>query len=524
MSENHRIAKAATVIGLGTFSSRILGFLRDMVIAHFFGAGMAADAFFVAFRIPNLWRRLVGEGSLTISFVPVYTEYMTQRSEEESSEVVNAAFSIGGVILLVLCLLGVFFSPILIRVVAPGFLKIPEKFQLTVTLNQIIFPYLFFMGLFAICMGILNSRKHFFAPALAPIFLNISIILSVFFFYHRFEKPVMTLAVGVLAGGVLQLLFQIPFLRKRGVRFHFNFNFRHSAIRQIGLLMIPGLIGTAVYQLNVFIDTIFASFLPGGSVSYLYFADRLLEFPLGIFAIAVGVAALPSLSELVSKGKMEEMKETLLFALRLVSFISIPAMIGFIALKTPMINLLFQRGMFDYTATVMTARALLCYSVGLWAIAGSRILAPAFYSLQDSWTPLKIGLICLGANIILNSILIIPMKHAGLALATSLSSILNLILLLWKIGARLGGMDLRKDAGAILRIFFCSLPMGFVAYFICSFGEWSSSGHNGMKVILLCIGIILGIAAYLGCSLWAKNEEMLFLLRMVKKKERLRSG
>jgi putative peptidoglycan lipid II flippase len=516
MSENHKIAKAATIIGTGTFLSRILGFLRDMVIAHFFGAGMAADAFFVAFRIPNLWRRLVGEGSLTISFIPVYSEYLTQRSEEESREVTHIAFTLVGVILLILTVLGILFSPILIRIIAPGFIRIPEKFQLTVTLNQIIFPYLFFMGLVALCMGILNSLRHFFAPAFAPIFLNISIIASVFLFYHTFQKPVMALAVGVLAGGVIQLLFQIPFLLKKGISFRFNFNYRHPAIKKIGFLMIPGLIGTAVYQFNVFIDTIFASFLPGGSVSYLYFADRLMEFPLGIFAIALGMAALPSLSELASKGRTEELRKTVSFTFRLVSFISIPAMVGLIALKTPIINLLFQRGLFDYSATVMTAKALFFYSVGLWAIAGVRTVVPAFYSLQDTWTPLKIALICLGANVLFNAIFIIPLKHAGLALATSLSSTLNLILLFRKLGPKLGKIDIRKNIQSLLRIFLCSLPMGFAAYFICSFGNWSNTGNEIEKVLLLGTGMVVGLGVYLACSYWMKNEEMRFLLKMLR--------
>jgi len=519
MSETHRITKAATTIGMGTFLSRILGFLRDMVIAHFFGAGMAADAFFVAFRIPNLWRRLVGEGSLTISFIPIYTEYLTQKSEEESREVTHIAFTIAGIVLLVLTVLGILFSPILIQIIAPGFTRVPEKFQLTVTLNQIIFPYLFFMGLFALCMGILNSLRHFFAPAIAPIFLNISIIASVFLFYHVFQRPVMALAVGVLAGGVIQFLFQIPFLLKKRISFRFNFNFRHPAIKRIGYLIVPGLIGSAVYQLNVFIDTIFASFLPGGSVSYLYFADRLMEFPLGIFAFAIGMASLPSLSGLATKGKMEELKETLSFTFRLVSFISIPAMVGLIVLKTPIINLLFQRGLFDYSATVMTAKALLFYSVGLWAIAGSRIIVPAFYSLQDTWTPLKIALICLGANVIFNSILIYPMKHAGLALATSLSSTLNLILLFRKLIPKLGGMNIKENIRSLLRIFFCSLPMGLVAYLICSLGNWSTTGNIVEKVLLLVIGIMLGLGIYLVCSYWAKNEEMLFLLKMLHKRK-----
>jgi putative peptidoglycan lipid II flippase len=518
MSENQNITKAAAVIGTGTLLSRILGFFRDMVIANFFGAGMAADAFFVAFRIPNLWRRLVGEGSLTISFIPVYTEYLTQRSEEETRKVTHVAFTVAGVILLILTALGIILSPMLIRIVAPGFIQIPEKFELTVTLNRIIFPYLFFMGLFALCMGVLNSYRHFFAPAVAPIFLNISIIVSVFLFYHSFTAPVMTLAVGVLAGGVIQFLFQIPFLRERGITFRFNFNFQNPAIKRIGLLIVPGLIGTGLYQMNVFIDMVFASFLPSGSVSYLFFADRLMEFPLGIFAIAIGMASLPSFSELASQGKIEELKETLSFTFRLVSFISIPAMVGLVALKTPIINLLFQRGLFDYSATEKTAFALLFYSVGLWAIAGARILAPAFYSLQDTWAPMRIALICLGANVIFRAVLIFPLMHGGLALATSLSSILNVALLFRKLGPKLGGMDIRKNIQSLLQIFLCSLPMGLAAYGVCSVGHWTTTGNVGEKILILFSGIVIGLGVYFACVYWVKNEEMLFFLNIVKRK------
>jgi len=330
---------------------------------------------------------------------------------------------------------------------------------------------------------------------------------------------VMTLALGVLAGGVIQFLFQIPFLWKRGITFRFNFDFRNPAIKRIGLLMIPGLIGSAVYQINVFVDTIFASFLPSGSVSYLFFADRLMEFPLGIFAIAIGMASLPSLSRLAFQGKTEELKETLSFTFRLVSFISIPAMVGLIALRTPIINLLFQRGLFDYSATEKTAFALLFYSVGLWAIAGSRIIVPTFYSLQDTWTPMKIALICLGANVIFRAVLIFPLMHGGLALATSLSSTLNLILLFRKLGPKLGEIDIRKNIKSLLRIFLCSLPMGLVAYLICSVGDWTVSGNTIEKVLLLGAGIIVGIGVYLASCYWMKNEEMLFLLKMLRKKK-----
>jgi putative peptidoglycan lipid II flippase len=518
MPETHRIARAASIIGLGTFSSRLLGFLRDMVIANFFGAGMAADAFFVAFRLPNLWRRLVGEGSMTISFIPVYTEYLTQRTEKESQDLVHIAFTVAGVLLVFLTLFGILFSSLLIRIIAPGFADVPEKFQLTVMLNRIVFPYLFFMGLFALSMGILNSKRHFFAPAFAPIFLNISMILSVLLFYRVLKTPVLALAIGVLAGGLIQFLFQIPFLIKRKVSFRFNFNCRHPAIKRIYLLMVPALFGTAVYQLNVFIDTIFASYLPSGSVSFLFFADRLMEFPLGIFAIAIGMAALPSLSKLASAGEMEELKKTASFTLRLVFFISVPAMIGLIALKTPIVHLLFQRGRFDYASTVMTARALLFYSVGLWAIAGARTVVPAFYALQDSWTPLKISLLCLGANVILNAILIGPLKHAGLALATSLSSMLNLGLLFWKLRLKLGDIGIGQIGRSLLKTVFSSLPMGLIAYLICSVGDWSVAGGTSGKLLLLISGIVAGLGAYLLSCYLLKNEELLFLVKVARRK------
>jgi putative peptidoglycan lipid II flippase len=246
-----------------------------------------------------------------------------------------------------------------------------------------------------------------------------------------------------------------------------------------------------------------------------------MEFPLGIFAIAIGMASLPSLSGLASQGKIEELKETLSFAFRLVSFISIPAMIGLIALKTPIINLLFQRGIFDYLATEMTAKALLCYSVGIWAIAGARILAPAFYSLQDTWTPLKIGLICLVANVILIAVFIsfTPLKHAGLALATSLSSMLNLILLSRKLGPKLGSMDIGKNIRSLLSILVCSLPMGLVAYLICSLGNWTTRGNVIEKALLLGTGIVVGLGVYFVCSYLMKNEEMIFLIKIVKRKK-----
>ena len=233
------------------------------------------------------------------------------------------------------------------------------------------------------------------------------------------------------------------------------------------------------------------------------------------------MASLPSLSQVASEGKLEELRRTVSFTFRLVSFISIPAMVGLIALRTPIINLLFQRGLFDFNVTVMTAKALLFYSVGLWAIAGVRTVVPAFYSLQDTWTPLKIALICLGANVIFNGIFIIPLKHAGLAFATSLSSMLNLLLLFRKLGPRLGGIDVKKTIQSLLRTLLCTLPMGLAAYFICSLGSWSTTGNTAEKILLLASGIVIGIGIYMLCSYWMKNEEMIFLLKLVRRKRQL---
>jgi putative peptidoglycan lipid II flippase len=519
MSEDQKITRAATTVGIGTLLSRVTGFIRDMVVAYFFGAGVVTDSFFVAFRIPNLWRRLVGEGALTVSFIPVYTQHVLQRRGKELQEITHIAFTIAGVAFMLLTALGILFSPLWVRMFAFTWSPTSEKFQLAVTLNRIMFPYLFFVGLFALSMGILNSFRHFFAPAFATIFLNLSIIASVFLFYHTLQKPVLALAIGVLSGGALQFFFQIPFLIKNKIGFRFNFNVRHPAIRRIGFLMIPGLIGTAVYQLNLLVDTMFATALSDGSVSYLYYADRLLEFPLGIFVMAIGTAALPSFSTLASQGKMEEFKETVSFAFRLGSLICIPAMVGLIALKTPIFNLLFQRGKFDALATEMTARALLCYSVGLWAIGGVRVLVPAFYSLQDTWTPFKIGLICLGTNVVLNTVLMDPLKHAGLALATSLSAMLNLLLLYRALNHKLGGLDVEKNVKSLLRTFLCSLPMGLAAYLICSLADWTVSGNVIEKGLVLGTGMLVGLGVYIACLYWAKNEEMVFLMKIMRKKK-----
>src|SRR5512136_1328741 len=306
-SENSRVVRAAGVVGMATMLSRVFGFLRDMIVAGLFGAGLTTDAFFVAFRIPNLLRRLLAEGSLTVSFVPVFTEYLRNKTREEALELADITFTALSIILVAVSLLGVLFSPLIVTVMAPGFARMPAQYELAVFLTRLMFPYILLISLVALCMGILNSLRHFAAPALSPVVLNVAMILAALTLRGFFREPVVALAVGVMAGGVLQLAMQWPFLVRMGVRLKPNFNFHHPGIRRIGILLVPAAFGAAIYQINIFISTILASLLASGSVSYLYYADRVVELPLGVFAIAIGTATLPSSSEQATGGHFEDM-------------------------------------------------------------------------------------------------------------------------------------------------------------------------------------------------------------------------
>lgn len=450
--EHVKVAKAAGVVGLATLLSRIFGFLRDMVVAAFFGAGLKTDAFFVAFRIPNLLRRLIAEGSLTVSFVPVFTEYLKTRTREEVEELANSAFTVLSLLLVIITLLGIVLSPLIVTLTAPGFRKIPHHYELTVFLTRLMFPYIFFISLVALCMGILNSLRHFAAPALSPILLNLALIGAAVFLRNFFTEPVYALAIGVLLGGFLQLTFQWPFLKRMGIRLKFNLNFRHPGVRRIGMLMLPAVLGAAIYQINVFIGTILASLLPKGSVSYLYYADRIVELPLGVFAFAVGTAALPSLSEQAVYEQYREMKRTVSFSLRLIFFVTVPATVALIYLREPIISVLFQRGAFSLNDTLLTAEALLYYTVGLWAFSSVRIAASAFYSLNDTKTPMKGAIIALVANVVMSLILMDPLKHGGLALATSIGSVVNVLYLSYMLWRRIGaflGRDFYVSLGKV---------------------------------------------------------------------------
>ena len=516
MNENDLVTRAAGVVGIFTFLSRIMGLARDMLIANFFGSGMSADAFFVAFRIPNLLRRLFAEGSLTVSFIPVFTEYLQNKSKQEAFLLARVVLTFLVCIVTAITILGIILSPLIVRVIAPGFGGMGEKYVLTVLLTRIMFPYIFLVSLLALFMGILNSLKHFSSPAIAPVFLNLSMIAALIFIVPFMKTPTVGLALGVILGGIIQMALQIPFLIKKGLTFAPKWNIRHPALKKIGMLMLPTIFGSAIYQINQLIGTLLASLLEEGSVSYLYYADRLVQFPLGVFAIAISTAVLPSLSREAAKGDIYKLKQTLSHALRLTMFITIPAMAGLIVLRQPIIALLFQRGAFSTFTTAMTAQALLYYSVGLWAFAGLRVFVSAFYSLQDTKTPVKVAVVAMIANIAFSLALMGPLKHGGLALALSLASTLQLFMLIFLLRRRLGGIEGGAVIHSMVRSFISSIIMSICIYFL-TFKIFlnildQKTFHLAFEILtIVCAGLVIyGISAYvLGSKELSSLKELL---------------
>jgi len=519
MSENLRITRALSVVGLSTMASRVLGLVREMVIAFYFGASMAADSFFVAFQIPNTFRRLMAEGSLTISFIPVFSETMVKKGRKEALKLANAAFTFLTLLLIILTIMGIVFASPLIKVLVPGFKEIPGKIELTVLLTRIMFPYIFFISLVAFCMGILNSLRHFAAPALAPVLLNLSMIFSVVILYPYLELPILALAIGVILGGFLQLGLQIPFLEKKGIHLISNFNFRNPGLRKIGKLIGPAIFGSAIYQINIYIIRFLASFLPQGSVSYLFYASRLMEFPLGVFVFALSSAILPSLSSLAAKNEQAKLKETFIFSFRLATFIIIPAMTGLIILRTPIIHILFERGSFSAETTIQTAKALLYYALGLWAIAGVRVTVPVFYALHDSKTPVMVGIISIGANILFSLMLMGPLLHGGLALAITLSAIVNFIFLIILLRRKIGPLGMKSAFDSLSKIILSSLGMGTFCYSVCFRIDWFTPGYFFIKILHLGGAIGGGVLVYLGLTYLFRCQELMDLKEVFKQKK-----
>lgn len=419
-----------------TLLSRVFGLLRDITLATFFGATGSTDAFLVAFKIPNFMRRLFGEGAFSLAFVPVLSEYREKRDAAALKDLINHVAGTLGTFLLTLSILGMMFAPALVYLFAPGFSKNPEQVQLTADLLRITFPYIFFISLVAFAGGILNSFHKFALTSFTPVLLNICLIGSVFFLAPYFEEPLMALAWGVAIAGVIQLLLQFPALIKLGLMPIPKIKRSHEGVKKVIRLMIPAIFGSSVAQINLLLDTIIASFLISGSVTWLYYSDRLLEFPLGVLGIAIGTVILPTLSQQHARESKEDFNNTLNWALRLVTLITIPACVGLFILAAPILATLFEYGKFTATDTYLSSLSLMAYMLGLPALVIIKILAPGFYARQDTKTPVKIGIIAMVCNMVMNIAFVVPLvmldyeaPHIGLALATSFSAYINATLL-----------------------------------------------------------------------------------------------
>jgi putative peptidoglycan lipid II flippase len=423
------LLKALATVSSMTLVSRVFGFLRDVVIARTFGAGLATDAFFVAFKIPNLLRRLFAEGAFSQAFVPILAEYRNQRGEQETRLLVDHVAALLALALVVVALIGVVAAPAIIYVGAPGFVQVPEKFDLTVSLLRVTFPYILFISLVALAGGILNTYSRFSVPAFTPVLLNLSFIAGALWLAPYFDPPVMVLAWAVFAGGVLQLAFQVPFLARLNLLPRFKLDLKDSGVWRIVRQMGPAVFGVSIGQVSLLINMIFASFLVTGSVSWLYYADRLMEFPAGLLGAALGTILLPSLSKHYTTRSVEQYSQLLDWGVRLTLILSLPAAVALALLAVPLTATLFHYGAFSADDVFGTRNAVIAYSVGLAGLILVKVLAPGFYAQQDIKTPVRIALITLAATQSMNLILIWPLKHAGLALAIGLGACLNAALL-----------------------------------------------------------------------------------------------
>ncbi len=413
-----------------TFLSRVIGFIRDMVIAQLFGASAGIDAFLLAFKIPNFMRRLFAEGAFSQAFVPVLSEYRTLQDKTAVKLLVDKTFTALSLVLLLITFLGVIGAPFLIWIFAPGFPQNDIRFPLACHLLHFTFPYILFISLTAFASGIQNAYGKFAMPAFTPVLLNLSLIVAAYFFAALFVQPMEALAWGVFIAGVAQLLFQIPFLAKLGLLPRIRIDWQDPGVKRILTLMVPALVGASVMQVNLLVDTMFASFLPVGSLTWLYYSDRLLEFPIGIFGVALATVVLPHLSKEYAQKNAEGFSASIDWALRWILLIGAPATCGLILLAGPLLATLFQYGRFSAFDVAMASRSLSALSVGLVCFLAVKILVSAFYARQNTKLPVKIAIVAMVANVILNALLIGPLAHAGLALASALSSIANVLLLL----------------------------------------------------------------------------------------------
>jgi putative peptidoglycan lipid II flippase len=488
----------ATVSSL-TMVSRVLGYLRDFLIARIFGASLATDAFFVAFKIPNLLRRMFAEGAFSQAFVPVLSGYKNRDGVEETRALIDRVATLLLLALVVTAVLGMVAAPLIVHLTAPGFAADPQKFQLTVTMLRITFPYIAFISLVALAAGILNTWNRFSVPAITPALLNLSFIFGALLFADRFDQPVMVLAWAVFVGGALQLAFQVPFLARIGLLPRWRLDFSHPGVRRVLTLMAPAAFGVSVSQVSLLINQVFASFLVTGSISWLYYADRLMELPSGVLGVALGTILLPSLSKYHAAGNESEYSRLLDWGLRVTVLLALPSAAALAVLALPLIATLFHYGRFTGHDAWMTQQALAAYSVGLLGIILVKILAPGFYARQNIATPVKVGIFTLVATQLMNLAFIGPFKHAGLALAIGLGACLNAALLFHLLKNQ---KIYAPQPGWVIFALKVAASVGFMAVVLfTTMGEasWWLAASWHLKLPAILGLVLLGSATYGGC-------------------------
>ncbi|MCB4790714.1 MAG: murein biosynthesis integral membrane protein MurJ [Elusimicrobia bacterium] len=487
-----KLTHQASKVAVGTAVSRVLGYARDMLVAHAFGAGFAADAFYAAFRIPNLLRRVLGEGSFSASFIPVFSEYYHTKSKEETQEFLNATFTVLTFVLTVLTLLGMLFSPEIVKLIAWGFKSDPAKLDLTIQLTRIMFPYLLFVCLAALALGILNTLESFFLPAVAPAMLSIAEIAFIIGIAPLLspDDKIIGLSYSVTVAGLMHFLVQWPRIKTLGWKIRFKLDFNHPGLKKVSALMLPAMIGISVDQINTFVNTICASFLVQGSITALYYSNRLVQMPLAIFGLALASVSLPAMAKSIATNDLESMKNALNYSLKFILFILIPSAVGLMVIGLPITRVLFERGNFNLEGSMLTYSGLFYYSLGLPAYAGSKVLANGFYSFQNTKTPVKIAAVAMVINIILSVWLMHPMGVGGLALAASISSWFNVIILAYYLQKKIKVIDISQLFLTSVKAGIAGLIMAVVCYYL-AFVAFMNHMYIGMFVSLLS-----GIAAY----------------------------
>ncbi|MCP4133950.1 MAG: murein biosynthesis integral membrane protein MurJ [bacterium] len=509
--------KSTGIVAASTFLSRILGLVRDILFAGFFGASGNTDVFLVAFRIPNLLRRFVAEGTLTISFIPVYTDYLVKQGEKEALALAQKTFSILVMVVIFLITAGIVFSPEIISVIAPGFTD-PDKIYLAVSLNRIMFPYLFFVTFVAFSMGILNSHGYFFAPSFSPVLFNVGYISGIVGFSLYFDEPFYGVAAGILAGGLFQLLLQIPYLIKSGFKLKISIDFNHPGVRRIFKLVLPALFAGGIYQINIVMSTLLASMLKDGSISYLYYSDRLNELVLGIFIVSIGNVILPAMSRMTAVDDYDKLKELYSSAMSASLFLAVPACIALMIVGFPVISVFFMRGAFTAVEADMTYRALFFASLGISSVSILRITTPTFYSLEDSKTPIYAAAVGFVLNISLGYLLMqTELKHAGLTLGNSIAATVQMLLLLFLLRNKIGKIGLKNTLLSLGKFITAGAVMGVSIFYLAGLVDWVNDGLS-RRLLFLAVIVLSGGSIYFLCCWFLRVDEMRFLVNKIKSK------